>query len=464
MNPLSRALVTLGLRLGGSKQKASQVIEAALRGGYQVGPGNPVWMTDDVDSFVQHGYRENGVVYACISLVARSAAGVPWLLKRVHDDGSETAIEQASDAPVDARRLHELVTAGPNPRRTMSAFVEEAVTWKMIAGECPVELVRRGTDGTGAVLEMWAHDPRRMDVLVGDSAIRPVKGYRFRSGAGTSHYAASGRDAATLAPENVMHWRFFDPDNFWRGLSPVAAAARSIARHNAYGSWNTALAQNMGKVVGVLSFEHDPGDEGEAALNRKWREQHAGPAGAGRPLIIGGLKEFIATGLNPVDADWTKGEEASAILAAIVLGVAPELVGIAAQKTYSNMQEARKALYTETVLPLLDSLRDEMNLRVAASYGPGWRLDYDTQNVEALQPDMKTLAEWLNVAWWLTPNERREAQKYAKLPDPQLDVVWAPVGLAPWEGASADTPDDEAEQLIAEAEKAVARIRAELDA
>lgn len=454
MNALSTALVALGLRLGGSRRKASTVIEAALRGGYGYGPSQPAWMTDDVDSFVKHGYRENGVVYACVSLIARSAAGVPWLLKKRTADG-EDAIEKPTDAPLSVRRLYDMVTGSPNPQETFSALVERMVTWKMVAGECPVELVRRGDDGP--VIEMWAHDPRRMDVLVGDSAARPVRGYRFRAAAGASTFAASGRDATTLDPANVMHWRFFDPDNYWRGLSPVAAAARSVARHNAYGSWNTALAQNMGKVVGVLSFEQDPGDEGEAALTRRWREQHAGPAGAGRPLIIGGLKEFIATGMNPVDADWTKGEEQSAILAAIVLGVAPELVGIAGQKTYSNMQEARKALYTETVLPLLDSLRDELNAYVAASYGPEWHLDYDTQDVEALQPDMKLLTEWLGTAWWLTPNERREALKYSKSDDPTLDRIWAPVGLAPWEGVSTETPDPDADAdaMIAEAEKAV---------
>ncbi|GAH86589.1 unnamed protein product, partial [marine sediment metagenome] len=102
-----------------------------------------------------------------------------------------------------------------------------------------------------------------------------------------------------------------------------------------------------------------------------------------------------------------------------IFNIAPELMGDARAKTYSNVKTARKALYTETVLPVLDQFRDEFNLWIVQDFDPTKSLffDYDTSDIEALWEDQKELWDRVNSAvdrGVLTRNEGRKLLKHGK--------------------------------------------------
>ena len=46
-----------------------------------------------------------------------------------------------------------------------------------------------------------------------------------------------------------------------------------------------------------------------------------------------------------------------------------------------------------------------------------------------MQQDSKSLAEWLAIAWWVTPNEKRELMKFDKLAEPMFEAPLVPTGL-----------------------------------
>ena len=91
-----------------------------------------------------------------------------------------------------------------------------------------------------------------------------------------------------------------------------------------------------------------------------------------------------------------------------VTRVPPELIGDSANKTYSNYREARRAFYEETILPLMVMLRDKLNMWLMPLFNDGMELDFDTDQVSALQEDRAMLFERLTKANWLEINEKRD--------------------------------------------------------
>lgn len=99
----------------------------------------------------------------------------------------------------------------------------------------------------------------------------------------------------------------------------------------------------------------------------------------------------------------------------------------------SNYKEARQAFYTETVLPLMDWLRDELNNWLVPKFGDDRiYLDYDRDEIEALQEDReavwKRAMEAVKIGV-LTPNEARLLLGYEEIPG--ADTLMVPGNMMP---------------------------------
>jgi hypothetical protein len=118
-------------------------------------------------------------------------------------------------------------------------------------------------------------------------------------------------------------------------------------------------------------------------------------------------------------------------------GVPGELVGLVSA-TYQNRREARKALYTETILPLLDRIADDLNNWLVPQFGESLTLAYDADSIEALQEDREALFNQIKVASWLTVNEQRVMAGYDERPEG--DVILEPGTLVPLDALTAPAP------------------------
>jgi HK97 family phage portal protein len=108
------------------------------------------------------------------------------------------------------------------------------------------------------------------------------------------------------------------------------------------------------------------------------------------PILEAGLK-LQPWGLSPKDMDWNRLERNKRLNICSIFNVAPELIGDSENKTYSNFQEARRALYLENILPRMDWLRDELNNWLAPLFGDNLRYDYDRDSIEEIREDRSKL-------------------------------------------------------------------------
>ncbi len=111
--------------------------------------------------------------------------------------------------------------------------------------------------------------------------------------------------------------------------------------------------------------------------------------------------------LSPKDMDFLEAKHNAAREIALCFGVPPMLLGIPGDNTYANYQEANRAFFRNTVLPLASRIGAALSQWLSPAFGGGVRLAVDTDRIEALSADRAAL--WERVTRGAVPHAEREA-------------------------------------------------------
>ena len=120
--------------------------------------------------------------------------------------------------------------------------------------------------------------------------------------------------------------------------------------------------------------------------------------------------------MTPADMDFGSAKAAAARDIALAFGVPPLLLGLPGDNTRTNYAEANRALWRQTVIPLVSRTLKSFNHWLAPTFGAPLRIDYDVDRIEALAQERAQ--EWSRIdgAGFLTQDEKREAAGYGRLP------------------------------------------------
>lgn len=361
---------------------------------FMVPLAQPVWMRRDYAKFAEEGYRRNVIANRCVQMIASGAASVPWKLSE----------RRARSSRIVEQHPLLLLLDHPNPLQGSSELCEMLFTHRLISGNAFLHAV--GPRGE-APLELHVLRPDRMAIIPGAGGI--PKAYRYTIDQRSVDIAVDG----ITGQSRVLHVKTMHPLDDWYGLSPMEAAAYSIDQHNQCGAWNQALLQNGARPTGALMVktgEGQPGflNEGQfSRLRQQLDEQFSGPANAGRPLLLEGGLEWREMSLSPKDMDFVQIKHSSARDVALALGVPPQLLGIPGDNTYANLQEARLALWEQTILPMVESLTDALNNWLVPMFGEQLELRVNTDAIPALAAKRDAYWERIAKADFLSADEKR---------------------------------------------------------
>ena len=373
---------------------------------------NPLWTRKEISRLTEAGYQNCCTVYACINERAGGAAAVPWNLFR-RAASKDTKREKIEEHPLLDRMRR------PNPQEGGSAYRMKVLAFYLIAGDS--YLTRIGPE-VGPPKELYTIRPDRMSIVPGNQ-FNPIAGYRY-----TVNGVPRKPD---FEPEEILHLKMFHPLDDWYGLSPIEVAAKEIDISSMGREWNMKLLQNDCRPPGGIVVQGSLEDEQREHLEEKFEAKMQGYKNAGRPPVLEGGVKWEPWAITPKDMDWLNSDKMNSRKICSVFNIAPEIIGDAENKTYSNYKEARKALYIEAIIPDLDMLADEFNNWLT----PAWDddrlvLEYDKDSIEAIKEEQSAVYERQGIAWWRTINEKRLSCGDDSI-GPAGDIVMIPANLIP---------------------------------
>ncbi|MCO4053959.1 MAG: phage portal protein [Bosea sp.] len=354
--------------------------------------GRALWTPRDYGALAREGYQTNAIVHRCVRLVAESAA---QLALSVRVDGAE-----ASGHPLQALLVR------PNPNQAAGAFLETVYGHLLLSGNAYVEAVSLDAD----VRELHALRPDRMRVVPGPDGWAEAHDYTV--GGQTVRFR---QDGDGLPP--ILHLTLFHPLDDHYGLSPMEAAARALDTHNAAGMWNKALLDNAARPSGALVYAGPDGatltDAQFERLKAELEDGFQGSRNAGRPLLLEGGLDWKPLSLSPKDMDFIEAKAAAAREIALAYGVPPLLLGLPGDSTHANYAEANRALWRQTVIPLVRRTLGSMAGWLETAYGARIEIEPDLDAIEELAEDREKLWRRVLAAGdLLTEAEKREALGY----------------------------------------------------
>jgi HK97 family phage portal protein len=363
------------------------------------------------EALVREGYGRNPVARRAVRLLAEGAASVPWV-----------ALEHAQRV---AGHEALLLLAQPNPTQAGPSFLEAVVSWLELHGNAYVELVENPHSKQRFAL--YVLRPERVSVVLGADGW-PVE-YRYALPGQAPICYPIDQETGWCA---LLHLKAFNPQDDHYGLGGLSAAAEAIGVHNAAAQWNRSLLGNAARPSGALVYEGGEGwphltNEQFERLRQELAEHFTGAQNAGRPLLLEGGLRWQALSLTPADMDFVASKHAAARDIALAFGVPPMLLGLPGDNSYANYQEANRALWRLTLLPLLTRLSAGFSLWFKP-FWPDLQLDIDRDAIPALAADRERLWQMVSGAPMLTADEQRAFLGLGAASD---SAVFGPTAFAP---------------------------------
>ena len=207
--------------------------------------------------------------------------------------------------------------------------------------------------------------------------------YEYRVGGSVRRFAAEADGPG------LLHLKLFHPLDDHLGFPPLAAAQVALDLSNAAATWNKALLDNSARPSGALVYQPKEGGNlsrrpVRAAEARNWtRAIPARCAPGGRCCSKAG-STGRRWGFRRRTWISSRRRNGAARDIALAFGVPPMLLGIPGDNTYANYQEANRAFYRLTVLPMLTRTAASLSAWLSGAYGEALRLEPDLDKVAGL--------------------------------------------------------------------------------
>jgi len=334
-------------------------------------PANiPVYSDMTVRKATREGYKISIYVYRAVRTIIQASSAIPWIVQ----DGKGEPIEN-----------HPLVKVlkNPNPEFSGQDLIEFVIAHLELVGNALWRPIIVGNQ----VKELWTVMPDLVKPIPSNVRGEWLKGWEVRSIDGSQY---------TVPPETFIHFMQVDPGNPYWGTSPLMAAARTVDTDNEAQDTQKVSMQNRGTPDGVFQAEAITDEQYEEA-NRQIKERYLSKEKRRLPWLVAGAK-WQQMSLTPVEMDYIASRLHNKRDIAGAFGISPIFLGDLEQSSYDNMVQARKALYEDVVIPLLDDIKATLNLKIAPMYGD-IVIAYDTSKIVALREDYSKKVEQAKSLW-----------------------------------------------------------------
>lgn len=391
-------------------------------------------------------YATTDDIYSIVRMLATTAARIPLYGYIVKDERKAKELKrlvQPHKMPLQTKALvlkalEDLPETDPvyelleNPSQLMSKFefFEAIHTLLLLNGEC--FLLKEKPDfgkNAGKPISLLIMYPQNVVLKVTESLPRQVVGY---------DYIIDGRKVYEDLPlEDVIHIKYFNPDVSFtgselRGLSPIKVLKNRLTQLDSNNDVQTAQMQNGG--IETIVFDKAPNDQAAVEINGSRKDNFyrflKNPNNTGAPFFASGEMGALHIGSTLADLKVIESSGINFKKLCNAFGTSDILFNNGEASTESNVKEMTARTYTNTTLPNIYRVRDALIKGLLPDFKDGKKREIreDISEISELQPNSKEMAEWLNVAWWVSPNDKLEMMRFERNPNPLFDQPLIPSG------------------------------------
>ena len=303
----------------------------------------------------------------------------------------ESNLEENPDHPIMDLLLH------PNELIEGSALFHVTITWLRVAGEA--FWVCQGKDGEwigpGEIPAMvWPVSPHAMNPYLVNGVLM---GWDFAAPEWMPGGKSFGR--LRIPPWAVYQFKFPNPDNLMRGMSPISAAATGIETDMMISNYNRAVIENGGDPGGVLMYDADLSQKERKEILTEWEQTHKGPDNAKKTRILSHGFTYLPISMNPKDMEYIEQKKWDRDEILAVMNTPRSIVGQTEYVNYATHQGERKNFWENGLIPTLLIIETTLDSRLFMSLPDSTMGMFDLRQVEALRAGLQ---EKVTVAVQLT--------------------------------------------------------------
>jgi len=326
-------------------------------------------------------------VYACATIRAQKLATISLFLNKKQPNGEMQEIEK-----------HEVLDLlySVNQFCTFYDLIELTSLYLDLAGEAFWWLLR---DSSGKIVQIYPYlAPNQMDIAT--SSTEFIKGYVYNVPGTTQKIPFEIKD--------IIHFKYANPLNPYRGLSPVKAADLAISSDREASIYNWRFFKNSAVPAGVLMTEKILDDNTYQRIKAQWDSAHKGTNNAFRVAILEAGTKYENMGLGQKELEFLEGRKLNRDEILSMFRVPKSMIGLTEDVNRANA-EATIAMFQEhVIMPNMRKLVSYLNeFLLKPNYEEGLFFDFDnpTQGNQEME-----LAYYQNglANGWLSPNEIRQ--------------------------------------------------------
>jgi len=364
---------------------------------------------EDKEGVMDNVYTGVELAYSCISYTAKAIAQVPLRLMKFSRTGSD---------PVPVNHPLQKIINRPNFMTNKILFLESiVVNWMIDGNVCILPFP------TPAVPDsLWCVGWKYMDYK-----INTANGHILNW-----EYKPNGITVAKLAPEDVLHLKFHNPDDPIAGLAPSKAGRLPILEFYKSSRYNQAFFDSGAMPGGILTA---PGKVHNDVLDKtraQWRERHQGYEKAHDIAVLQQGLTYQAIVPSHKDMDFIELRKSDEDAIMRIYGMKKTILSKTENANYAISREERKEWWMGTCLPLMRMIADSLTFGLIRDV-ENLRYEFDITQIEALHDDTDTAVKTMERLFRMgfTRNELNRRLHLGFDEQPWGNVAFVPVNMMP---------------------------------
>lgn len=296
-----------------------------------------------------------GTLFAIVTQLANAVASTEWHLYKRTSVRDKKRRQEVLNHPF--MRVWER----PNDFYTGDLFRETVQMHLDLVGEGVIVLSKFG----GTVFEMWPVRPDRIE------PIKHPKDYLV----GYMYIAPDGEEVP-LTKDQVIHIKYPNPADSYRGMGPVQTVLNDIDAAKFSAEWNRNFFINGARPGGIIEVDYRMEDREFNEFVARWRQQHQGVANAHRVAVLENAK-WVDTSFSMSDMQFVELRNLPRELIREAFAFPKPMLGTVDDVNRANSEAGKEILAENHTNPRLRRWRSVVNTWLLPQFANGLTLELD---------------------------------------------------------------------------------------